>query len=194
MALPVSSANQRSTMFNQLELVGTKWTLKRGWRFSQRLALMRPVNHMKIDLSSYLSASSLVFRALRQRRPMDAETRALDLAGERLVMERERRRLLAAGRADLAGKVVHTALTEGDGVGFDITSYFADGRIKFVEVKTTTGPKDTDFLTNEVKFSATQPDNYELCRVFRYSSIEDIAAPLLLHPRRYHKAVPAQRH
>jgi hypothetical protein len=35
-ALLVSSANQRSTMFNQLELVGTKWTLKRGWRFSQR--------------------------------------------------------------------------------------------------------------------------------------------------------------
>jgi Domain of unknown function (DUF3883) len=61
-------------------------------------------------------------------------------------MELGRRRLLAAGRADLAAKVVHTALTEGDGAGFDITSYLADGRRKFVEMKITTGPKDTDFL------------------------------------------------
>jgi Domain of unknown function (DUF3883) len=112
-----------------------------------------------------------VFRALRRRRPTDAETRALGLAGERLVMERERRRLLAAGHADLAGKVVHTALAEGDGAGFDIALCFADGRTKFVEVKTTTGPKDTDFLitANEVKFSATHPDSYELCRVFLYN-------------------------
>ena len=38
------------------------------------------------------------------------------------------------------------------------------------EVKTTTGPKDTDFLisANEVAFSATHPDNYELCRVFAF--------------------------
>jgi Domain of unknown function (DUF3883) len=108
--------------------------------------------------------------ALRWRRPTDAETRALGLAGELLVMERERRRLVAIGRAHLAGKVVPTALTEGDGAGFDITSYFADGRTKFVEVKTTTAPKDTDFLitANEVKFSVTHPDSYELCRVFLY--------------------------
>jgi hypothetical protein len=32
----VSSANQRSTMFILLDLVGMKWILKRGWRFSQR--------------------------------------------------------------------------------------------------------------------------------------------------------------
>ena len=32
---PVSSPNQRSTKFNQLELVGMKWATKRGWRFNQ---------------------------------------------------------------------------------------------------------------------------------------------------------------
>ena len=69
-----------------------------------------------------------------------------------------------------AEKVVHTAKVEGDGAGFDIHSFFPDGRPKFVEVKTTTGPKDTDFLisANEVAFSATHPDNYELCRVFAF--------------------------
>jgi hypothetical protein len=87
-------------------------------------------------------------------------------------MERERSRLIAAGRADLAEKVVHTALTEGDGAGFDISSYDPDGRPKFVEVKTTTGPKDTDFLisANEVRFSMTHPDSYEICRIFQYDA------------------------
>jgi hypothetical protein len=112
------------------------------------------------------------FRAARRRRPSEAETRALGEAGELLVLEHERRRLLEAGRGDLADRVVHTAKVEGDGSGFDILSFFPDGRPKFVEVKTTTGPKDTDFLisANEVAFSATHPDDYELCRVFAYSA------------------------
>ena len=33
-ALVSNSANQRSTKLSQLELVGTKWSTKRGWRFS----------------------------------------------------------------------------------------------------------------------------------------------------------------
>ena len=122
--------------------------------------------------ASFLSNGELTreFRAARRRRPTEEETRALGQAGERLVLERERRRLIAAGCSDLAEKVVHTAKVEGDGAGFDIHSFFPDGRPKFVEVKTTTGPKDTDFLisANEVAFSATHPDNYELCRVFAY--------------------------
>lgn len=58
----------------------------------------------------------------------------------------------------LAEKVLHTAKIGGDGAGFDIRSFFPDGRLKFIEVKTTTGPKDTDFLisANEVAFSAAR--------------------------------------
>jgi hypothetical protein len=66
-------------------------------------------------------------------------------AGELLVLEREKRRLVAAGRTDLAAAVLHTATVEGDGAGFDIRSFFLDGRPRFIEVKTTTGPKDTDY-------------------------------------------------
>jgi hypothetical protein len=125
-----------------------------------------------VETSNDQGETTLVFRALRRRRPADAETRALGLAGERLGMERERRRLLAAGRADLAEKVVHRANRGGRRRVRHrlVASYFADGRTKFVEVKTTTGPKDTDFLitANEVKFSATHRDSYELCRVFLY--------------------------
>jgi hypothetical protein len=35
-ALSVNSLNQRSTRFNQLELVGTKWQIKRGCFFSHK--------------------------------------------------------------------------------------------------------------------------------------------------------------
>ena len=39
MRLLVNSPNQRSTRFSQLELVGTKWQTKRGWRFSHARTL-----------------------------------------------------------------------------------------------------------------------------------------------------------
>jgi hypothetical protein len=110
------------------------------------------------------------FQAARRRRPTEEETRALGHAGELLVFEREKRRLVAAGRVDLAGAVLHTAKVEGDGAGFDIRSFFLDGRHKFIEVKTTTGPKDTDFIisANEIAFSVAHPEDFELCRVFGY--------------------------
>ena len=39
MALLSSSPNQRSTKLSQLELVGTKWSTKRGWRCNQARTL-----------------------------------------------------------------------------------------------------------------------------------------------------------
>jgi hypothetical protein len=82
-----------------------------------------------------------------------------------------------AGRADLADKVSHTSVIEGDGAGYDIRSFFADGRPKYIEVKTTTGPKIAEFLIspNEVAFSAHHPESFELCRVFSYDSIRNAA-------------------
>jgi hypothetical protein len=82
-----------------------------------------------------------------------------------------------AGRADLAAKVSHTSVVEGDGAGYDIRSFFPDGRPKYIEVKTTTGPKNADFLIsrNEVAFSVHHRDSFELCRVFSYDSIINAA-------------------
>lgn len=110
------------------------------------------------------------FRASKRGRRPEHENRALGLAGEHLVLERERQALIAAGHPELAEQVVHTALIEGDGAGFDIASFFPDGRRKYVEVKTTTGSKEADFFisASEVAFALTCPENYELCRVFDY--------------------------
>jgi hypothetical protein len=114
--------------------------------------------------------STTRFRASKRRRRPEEEDRALGLAGELLVVERERHELTAAGHPELADRVVHTAAVEGDGAGFDVASFFPDGRPKYVEVKTTTGPKDADFLisANEVAFAISQADSYQLCRIFDY--------------------------
>lgn len=110
------------------------------------------------------------FQARKRSRRAEHEDRTLGLAGECLVLEQERQALIAAGRPELAAQVVHTAVIEGDGAGFDIASFFPDGQRKFVEVKTTTGPKDADFFisANEVAFALACPESYELCRVFDY--------------------------
>ena len=112
------------------------------------------------------------FRAMKRRYISSEESRDLGLKGELLVLEREQRRLAEVGREDLAQQVSHTSIVEGDGAGFDIRSFFDDGRTKFIEVKTTTGPKKSEFLIspNEVAFSAEHPDQFELCRVFNFDA------------------------
>jgi hypothetical protein len=112
------------------------------------------------------------FRAHRSRRPPESETRALGNAGETLVVQHEHRRLVAAGRPDLASAIIHTSVIEGDGAGFDIRSFFTDGRPMFIEVKTTTGPKDTDFIVtaNEVAFSQAHQEDYTLMRLFSFDT------------------------
>src|SRR3546814_6263499 len=63
----------------------------------------------------------------------DARNRALGKAGEECVLHHERRHLSAAGRDDLADKVRWTSVQDGDGFGFDIRSFEADGREKLIE-------------------------------------------------------------
>ena len=56
----------------------------------------------------------------------------------------------------------------GDGAGYDVLSYFEDGRIMYIEVKTTTlGPR-TDFLISapELAFSSEYAEQYRLYRLY----------------------------
>lgn len=112
------------------------------------------------------------FKARKMRYRSSDQSRALGLAGELLVLNRERAILSQAGRSDLAAQVEHTSVLKGDGAGYDIASFFIDGRTKYIEVKTTTGAKSSDFLIspNEISFSEMHADQFELCRVFGYSS------------------------
>lgn len=94
----------------------------------------------------------------------------MGLAGEESVLGAERRWLIAAGRLDLAERIVHVAKVEGDGAGYDIKSFTPDGEEKFIEVKTTRGSESSGFYLSaaEIRFSAEHADRYYLYRVFDF--------------------------
>ena len=69
----------------------------------------------------------------------DERNRALGYAGEERVFHHERRILRQSGREDLAQRVRWVSQEDGDGAGYDISSYTSDGRERLIEVKTTNG-------------------------------------------------------
>jgi len=102
----------------------------------------------------------------------DAENRKLGRLGEEWVLKVEKRRLVDAGRGDLAKKVEWVAETCGDGVGFDVLSFdVEDGAERYLEVKSTGLGKYFPFYVsaNEVRCSEDQPEKYRLYRVFDFS-------------------------
>lgn len=101
----------------------------------------------------------------------DARNRALGRAGEELVLNHERRQLDAAGRGELAAKVRWTSVEDGDGYGYDIRSYEADGRERLIEVKTTNGWERTPFhiSRNELAVADERRDEWQLVRVWDFA-------------------------
>jgi Domain of unknown function (DUF3883) len=107
----------------------------------------------------------------------DAHNRRLGQLGEKFTVDVERRRLLLAGRDDLAAKVEWVALTCGDGLGFDILSFDeADDSEQFLEVKTTGLGKHFPFYVtvNEVRCSEDCPGQFRLYRVFEFARVPRI--------------------
>lgn len=85
----------------------------------------------------------------------ETESHEIGLLGEELVLQYEREHLRSVGRPDLADRVTHTSVVEGDGTGYDIMSFNLDDSIKYIEVKATTGGIGTPFImtVNEVRFA-----------------------------------------
>ena len=81
----------------------------------------------------------------------------------------EKERLESLGCKDLADKINHVSVKEGDGAGYDIESFEEDGSIRYIEVKTTKGGINTAFFisNNEVQRSRIT-ENYYLYRVYNY--------------------------
>jgi hypothetical protein len=102
----------------------------------------------------------------------DARNRNLGRSGEELVFHHERERLFAEGRDDLARKVEWTSQERGDGAGYDIASFAADGSARLIEVKTTNGSTKTPFYMseNERLFSEERPDAFRLMRLYDFAT------------------------
>lgn len=101
---------------------------------------------------------------------LEAERRDLGLAGERAVLDLERRMLSLSGHDRLARMVEHVSQTRGDGLGYDVLSFDTEGTEKFIEVKTTRKQREFPFLVtnNEVEFSKEERDRFHLYRVYDF--------------------------
>lgn len=101
----------------------------------------------------------------------DQLNRALGHSGEEQIYEHEQRKLIDVDRADLARKVRWVSQADGDGAGYDIRSYDAQGAELWIEVKTTRGGSTTPFyLTrNENEVAKERPDAFRLYRLYEFS-------------------------
>jgi hypothetical protein len=127
----------------------------------------------------------------------DARNRQLGRAGEQRIFEFERQRLLTLGRSKLADKVRWIAQEDGDGAGYDILSFDAEGGERFIEVKTTSGHQTTPFYLseNERRLSEERPDAFRLVRLYGFGRdprafelSPPLAAYVLLQPANYRAA------
>jgi hypothetical protein len=102
---------------------------------------------------------------------IESRNRSLGQAGEKLVIEFEQQRLWRAGKKDLANRIEHVANTQGDGLGFDISSFELDGRDRLIEVKTTRFGAMTPFFAsrNEVGVSESRNEHYQLYRLYNFA-------------------------
>lgn len=101
----------------------------------------------------------------------DLRNRTLGRAGEEFVLEMEKKKLEKVNRPDLLKKVRWVSEDEGDGAGYDILSFEADGRERLIEVKTTNGAARTPFFLseNECQRAAASAESWRLYRVHLFA-------------------------
>lgn len=101
--------------------------------------------------------------------------------GERHVLAFEKKMLLEHGRKDLAEKIEHTAITN-DNAGFDIKSFYPDGAVKYIEVKSTQSPPSSNttfYLSqNELEKAKEYGSHYCIYRVFNARDENAIITPI----------------
>ena len=98
--------------------------------------------------------------------------RELGRLGEEIVFEHEKSQLQRLGCSHLAKQVKWISRDEGDGAGYDILSYRANGAERLIEVKTTNGWEWTPFYItrNELRVSEDRKDEWSLMRLWNVRS------------------------
>lgn len=92
--------------------------------------------------------------------------------GEEFVYEREREKVQEFDR-NAIDRVIHLSARQGDGFGYDILSINERGESVFIEVKTTTGDKDTPFFMSRNEksfFEENRNNNAYVYRVYNFDT------------------------
>jgi hypothetical protein len=89
------------------------------------------------------------------------------LKGEEIAVAIEQEFFESIGRNDLAQKVRHVSAENGDGLGYDVLSFFENGREKYIEVKSTTASLSSPFYLsrNELGFLKEHSEDAFIYRV-----------------------------
>jgi hypothetical protein len=128
----------------------------------------------------------------------EARNASLGGAGEAFALDVEHRRLWEAGHRDLAERIEHVSLTQGDGLGYDISSFETDGRERLIEVKTTSFGAMTPFYASarEVDVSEERARHFSVYRVFKFRELPrlfilagSLRASCVLDPIQYRATV-----
>ncbi len=119
------------------------------------------------------------------------------LKGEEIVLEMEKSYLNSIGRQDLSENVKHVSKDIGDGLGYDILSYFEDGQEKYIEVKSSNRANNNSFYIsqNELEFMKNYKYNSVIYRIFNINENEEMPT-LRVHRADdilgYKKIIPTQ--
>ncbi len=124
----------------------------------------------------------------KKRDYLEREARNISLgkAGEEFVLNFEHFRLYKLGHKKLADKIEHVSVKEGDGLGYDIRSFDANGRDRYIEVKTTTFAKETPFFISrgEIQFATNHEEQFHLYRLYDFRKspkLFDLIGPVEKH-------------
>lgn len=90
-------------------------------------------------------------------------------AGEKLVYN-DQIEFVKRHAPEYLESVRHVSKLDGDGAGYDICSFNADKKLVYIEVKSTTGKKETPFYmsASEYEFYELHKENYIIARVYEF--------------------------
>lgn len=98
------------------------------------------------------------------------------LKGEEIAVVIEQEFFESIGRKDLAEKVRHISAEDGDGLGYDVLSFFENGKEKYIEVKSTTASLGSSFYLsrNELRFLKEHNEDAYIYRILVSGDIPQI--------------------
>lgn len=153
---PEDDSAVKNKIASQKENSGTDWNLVAEASIPEKKA-------RKSSAIRTIKASDKFWEELGERKIK------IGKKGEMLAMEYERDRIVREYGDLFLSRLKYSAVNEGDGLGYDITS-FADGREIYIEVKTTTGDfwNGLIFTKNELNAMRELGENYYLYRIFHF--------------------------
>lgn len=114
--------------------------------------------------------------------------------GEEIAVAIEQEFFESIDRKDLAEKVQHVSAEKGDGLGYDVLSFFEDGREKYIEVKSTTTSLESPYYIsrNELKFLQEHNDDAFIYRIFISGNTPQLEAKTSSDVLRMNEIIPIQ--